>query len=51
MICTGVMPCLSSGLAKNKLMFMFVIFLGFVVHFKSLAFFRKWRGGGGGGKP
>ena len=41
MICTSVIPCLSSGLAKNnKIMSMFVLFsqLG---HFESLAFFEN----------
>ena len=38
MICTGVIPCLSSGLAKNKLIkSMFVLFPGFV-GFESFAF-------------
>ena len=41
MICTSVIPCLSSGLAKNnKIMFMFVLWL--FGHFESLAFLRKW---------
>ena len=40
MICTNVIPCLSSGLAKNdKIMSMFVLFPGFFGHFESLAFF------------
>ena len=48
MICTGVVPCLSTGLAKNdKIMSMFVLFSRLFGHFESLAFFRKW----GGGKP
>ena len=42
MICTNVIPCLSSGLAKNdKIMSMFVLFPGFFGHFESLAFFQK----------
>ena len=41
MICTSVVPCLSSGLAKNdKIMSMFV-FPGLFGHFESLAFLRK----------
>ena len=48
MICTSVMPCLSSGLAKNnKVMSIFSRLFG---HFESLAFFELG-GGGGGGKP
>ena len=43
MICTSVVPCLSTGLAKNdKIMSMFVIFSRLFGHFESLAFFRKW---------
>ena len=42
MICTGVIPCLSSSLAKNdKIMSMFVLFPGFFGHFESLAFFEN----------
>ena len=42
MICTSVIPCLSSGLAKNdKIMSVFVLFPGFFGHFESLAFFSK----------
>ena len=42
MICTSVVPCLSSGLAKNdKIMSMFVLFPGLFGHFESLAFLRK----------
>ena len=42
MTCTSVVPCLSSGLAKNnKIMSMFVLFSGFFGHFESLAFFKK----------
>ena len=42
MICTSVIPCLSTGLAKNdKIMFMFVLFFRLFGHFESLAFFRK----------
>ena len=42
MICTSVIPCLSSGLAKNdKIMSAFVLFPGFFGHFESLAFFSK----------
>ena len=45
MICTSVMPCLSSGLAKNnKIMSMFVLFSRLFSHFESLAFFES--GGG-----
>ena len=47
MICTSVMPCLSSGLAKNnKIMSMFVLFSLLFSHFESLAFFES-----GGDKP
>ena len=47
MICTSVVPCLSTGLAKNdKIMSMFVLFSRLFGHFESLAFFRKW-----GNKP
>ena len=43
MICTSVVPCLSTGLAKNdKIMSMFVLFSRLFGHFESLAFFRKW---------
>ena len=43
MICTSVMLCLSTDLAKNdKIMSMFVPFSGFFCHFESLAFFPKW---------
>ena len=42
MICTSVMLCLSTDLAKNdKIMSMFVPFSGFFGHFESLAFFSK----------
>ena len=42
MICTGVVPCLSTGLAKNdKIMSMVVLFSRLFGHFESLAFFRK----------
>ena len=42
MICTSVVPCLSTGLAKNdKIMSMFVLFSRLFGHFESLAFFRK----------
>ena len=41
-ICTAVIPCLSSGLAKNnKIMFMFVLFSRFFGHFGRLAFFEN----------
>ena len=41
MICTSVVPYLSSSLAKNnKIIPMFVLFSGFFGHFESLAFFR-----------
>ena len=43
MICTSVVPCLSTGLAKNdKIMSMFVLFSRLFGHIQSLAFFRKW---------
>ena len=43
MICTSVVPCLSSGLAKNnKIMSMFVQLPGFFAVFKVWFFFRKW---------
>ena len=43
MICTTVVPCLSSGLAKNnKIMSMFVLLPGFLGHFKSLSCFQNW---------
>ena len=43
MICTSVVPCLSTGLAKNdKIMSMFVLFSRLFGHFESLAFFQKW---------
>ena len=42
MICTSVIPCLSSDLAKNdKVMSMFVLFPGFFGHFESLGVFSK----------
>ena len=42
MICTSVIPCLSSDLAKNdRVMSMFVLFPGFFGHFEILAFFSK----------
>ena len=42
MICTSVVPCLSTGLAKNdKIMSMFVLFSRLFGHFASLAFFSK----------
>ena len=42
MICTGVVPCLSTGLAKNdKIMSMFVLFSRLSGHFESLAFFEN----------
>ena len=45
MIRTSVVPCLSSGLAKNnKIMPKFALFPGFFGHFESLASFRKWGG-------
>ena len=47
MICTSVVPCLSTGLAKNdKIMSMFVLFSRLFGQFESLAFFRKWGNGG-----
>ena len=52
MICTSVIPCLSTGLAKNDtIMSMFVLFFWLFIfgHYERLAFFPKWRGGGGGG--
>ena len=49
MICTNVVLCLSSGLAKNnKIMSKFVLFPS---HFESLVIFSKMGGGGGGRKP
>ena len=40
MICTSVIPCLSTGLAKNdKIMSMFVLFSRIFGHFESLTFF------------
>ena len=47
MICTSVVPCLSSGLANyNKMMSMsrsmFVLFSRLFCHSESLAFCRKW---------
>ena len=45
MICTSVVPCLSTGLAKNdKIMSMFVLFSRLFGHFESLAFFSKMGG-------
>ena len=42
-ICTSVIPCLSSGLVKNdKMMSMFVLVSQIFGHFQSLAFSRKW---------
>ena len=42
MICTSVVPCLSSGLAKNKkIMSKSVLFPGFFGDFESLAFFEN----------
>ena len=42
MICTSVIPCLSSGLAKNnKIVSMFVLFSLLFGHFESLAFFEN----------
>ena len=42
MICTSVVPCLSSGLAKNnKIMSMFVNFPGFFAVFKVWLFFEN----------
>ena len=39
MICTSMIPCLSSGLAKNdKIMSMFVLFSRLFGHFKGLVF-------------
>ena len=44
MICTSVVPCLSSGLANyNKMMSMFVLFSRLFCHFENLAFCRKWK--------
>ena len=43
MICTGVVPCLSCGLAKNnKIMSMFVQLSCFFLPFLRFGFFRKW---------
>ena len=45
MICASVVPCLSSGLAKNnKMMSMFVLFSWSFCNFESLAFFPKMLG-------
>ena len=42
MICTSVMLCLSTDLAKNdKIMSMFVPFSNFFGHFESLPFFQN----------
>ena len=42
MICTSVIPCLSTGLAKNnQIMSMFVLFSRLLGHFESLACFQK----------
>ena len=42
MICTSVIPWLSSGLAKNnKIMSTFVLFSRLFDHFESLAFFEN----------
>ena len=42
MICTSVIPCLSSGLAKNnKIISMFVLLSRLFYHFESLALFSK----------
>ena len=42
MICSSVIPCLSSDLAKNdRVMSMFVLFPGFFGHFEILAFFEN----------
>ena len=42
MICIGVIPCLSSGMAKNdKIMSMLVLFPNVFGHFESLTFFEN----------
>ena len=42
MICTSVMLCLSTDLAKNdKIVSMFVPFFRFFGHFESLTFFQS----------
>ena len=42
MICTSVVPCLSSGLAKNhKIMSMFVLFSRLFGHYERLAFLQN----------
>ena len=42
MICTSVVPCLSTGLAKNdKIISMFVLFSRLFGHFESLAFLEN----------
>ena len=42
MICTSVIPCLSSGLAKNnKIMSMFVLFFWLFLAFCKFGFFSK----------
>ena len=49
MICIGVIPCLSNGLAKNnKIMSMFVLFFRRFWPFREFGFFSKMREGGGG---
>ena len=45
MICTSVIPCLSSGLAKMSIS---VLFSRLFCHFESLPFFENGGGGGGG---
>ena len=43
MICASVVPCLSSGLAKNdKLCPCLFYVIGFFGHFEIWPFFRKW---------
>ena len=45
MLCTSVIPCLSSGLAKNnKIMSIFLLFSRLFGNFESLAFFSKMGG-------
>ena len=46
MICTSVIPSLSTGLAKNdKVMLCLSYFPGLFGHFESLAFIQKLGGG------
>ena len=45
-ICTSVVPWLSTGLAtNNKIMFMYILFSWLFDHFEGLAFFENVGGG------